>query len=383
MDPAKITGVAEWPVPTTVKQVRSFLGFVNYYRPFVPKFSHVARPLNELTRKGVQFQWGQKEQFTFETLRAKLILEPILRQPQLDQQFEIEVDASGFAIGAVLMQQDQDGKRHPVAYFSATLTEAERNYNIFSLELYAIVRALRHWRAFVAGSPETIIIYTDHANLQYWREPHKVPWWIAREMMELEEYNFRLVHIKGRENGRADALSRWPSYDQGEEDNQGVVVLPDHLFVRTAHTITYKPEEPPQQNEATLKPRINAHDLKKVKGRMVERTTKSSHTRHGRQKEDHPSIPRSTHVWPSRNQSNLLSSVQILLVARNQKGCPRVRQGMCPMSTKQSKYPCHQSTSQSNHARKGSPTLPNNSPGLYHQITHVRRIRFHLDNHRP
>ena len=238
MDPAKIAGVTEWPVPTTVKQVQSFLGFVNYYQPFVPKFSHVARPLNELTRKGAQFQWGQKEQLAFETLRTKLISEPILRQPQLHQQFEIEVDASGFAIGAVLMQRDPEGKRHPVAYFSATLTEVEQNYDIFSLELYAIVRALQHWRAFVARSPETIIIYTDHVNLQYWREPHKVPRRIACEMMESEEYNFKLVHIKGRENGRADALSRWPSYDQGEEDNEGVVVLPDHLFVRTAHTIT-------------------------------------------------------------------------------------------------------------------------------------------------
>ena len=87
------------------------------------------------------------------------------------------------------------------SYFLATLTEAEQNYDIFSLELYAIVWALHHWRAFVAGSPETIIIYTDHANLQYWREPHKVLQQIAQEMMELEEYNFKLVHIKGRENG--------------------------------------------------------------------------------------------------------------------------------------------------------------------------------------
>ena len=143
--------------------------------PFVPKFSHVARPLNELAKKGVQFIWGQKEQWAFETLKAKLVSELILRQPQLAQQFEIEVDTLGFAIGVVLMQKDQEGKRHPVAYFSATLTEAEQNYNIFSLKLYAIVWALHHWRAFVVGSPKTIIIYTDHANLQYWREPHKVP----------------------------------------------------------------------------------------------------------------------------------------------------------------------------------------------------------------
>ena len=85
-------------------------------------------------------------------------------------------------------------------------------------------------------------------------------------MMELEEYNFRLVHIKGRENGQADALSRWPSYDQGEEDNQGVVVLPDHLFIQIAHTTTYEPEDPPLQNKYILKPWINTHDLKKIKG---------------------------------------------------------------------------------------------------------------------
>ena len=161
-----------------------------------------------------------------------------------------------------------------MAYFSATLTEAERNYDIYSLELYAIVRALHHWRAFVAGSPEAIIIHTDHANLQYWKEPHKIPRRIAREVMELEEYNFKLVHIKGRENGRADALSRWPSYDQGEEDNKGVVVLPEHLFVRTAHTITYEPEEPPLQDEAILRPWIQPHDLKKVKGEWWKGTRK-------------------------------------------------------------------------------------------------------------
>ena len=84
--------------------------------------------------------------------------------------------------------------------------------------------------------------------------------------MELEEYNFKLVHIKGRGNGRADVLSRWPSYNQGEEDNEGVVVLPEHLFVRMAHTITYEPEEPPLQNETILRPWINSHNLKKIKG---------------------------------------------------------------------------------------------------------------------
>ena len=98
----------------------------------------------------------------------------MLKQLQLDQQFEVEVDASGYAIGGVLMQRDEKGKRHPVAYFSSTLNEAERNYNIYTLELYAIMRALRHWRPFLAGSPHEIIVHTDHANLQYWKEPQKI-----------------------------------------------------------------------------------------------------------------------------------------------------------------------------------------------------------------
>ena len=112
----------------------------------------------------------------------------MLKQPQLDQQFEVEVDASGYTIGAVLMQKDETGKRHPVAYFSSTLSEAERNYDIYTLEFYAIVRALQHWRPFLAGSPHEVIVHTDHANLQYWKEPQKINRRIAREAVELSEY---------------------------------------------------------------------------------------------------------------------------------------------------------------------------------------------------
>ena len=125
MDPAKIAGIATWPTPTSVKQVRSFLGFCNFYQPFIYQFSHIVRPLNELTRKDTPWMWGERQQEAFETLRKRITSEPVLKQPQLEQQFEVEVDASGYAIGAVLMQRDENGKRHPVAYFSSTLNEAE------------------------------------------------------------------------------------------------------------------------------------------------------------------------------------------------------------------------------------------------------------------
>ena len=174
MDPAKIAGIAMWPTPTSIKQVQSFLGFCNFYWPFIYQFSHIAKPLNELTRKDTLWTWEGRQQEAFETLRKRITSEPVLKQLQLDQQFEVEVDASGYAIGGVLMQRDEKGKRHPVAYFSSTLNEAERNYNIYTLELYAIMRALRHWRPFLAGSPHEIIVHTDHANLQYWKEPQKI-----------------------------------------------------------------------------------------------------------------------------------------------------------------------------------------------------------------
>ena len=266
MDPAKISGITNWPTPTSVKQVRSFLGFCNFYRPFIYQFSHAARPLNELTRKDVPWKWGPEQQQAFEKLRTRVTSEPVLAQPKLDQPFELEVDASGFALGAVLTQRGTDKKKHPIAYFSTTLSEAERNYDIYDLELLAIVKALRHWRQFLAGSPHKITVYTDHANLQYWRQPHKISRRVAREVLELSEFDIELKHVPGHTNGRADALSRRPDYDQGTQDNENVTVLPDPLFIRTGHSLTYIPEDPPQQNEDILRPWVNAHNLKKVNG---------------------------------------------------------------------------------------------------------------------
>ena len=152
MDPIKIQGIANWPTPTSVKQVRSFMGFCNFYRPFIFQFSHIARPLNQLTKKDTPWEWGPKQQQAFETLQKRITSEPVLMQPRLEEPFEIEVDASGYAVRAILIQRDKTGKRHPIAYFSATLTDTECNYDIYELEFYVIVRALRHWRQFVAGS---------------------------------------------------------------------------------------------------------------------------------------------------------------------------------------------------------------------------------------
>jgi hypothetical protein len=111
------------------------------------------------------------------------------------------------------MQRGEDSKRHPITYFSTTLTEAEQNYDIYNLEYLAIVKVCRNWRPFIAGSPHKIIVHTDHTNLQYWRQPHKISRRIAREVLKLSEFDIELRHIPGKSNGRADALSRRPDYD--------------------------------------------------------------------------------------------------------------------------------------------------------------------------
>ena len=227
MDPVKISAIKDWLVPNKVKDVRSFLGFCNFYCAFIKGFASIAKPLNTLTCKDTTWHWTDEHQKAFKDLKTRVSSEPILAHPELDKQFELEVDASGFAVGAVLLQKKEDGKRHPVGYYSSTLNEAERNYDIYDLELLAIVKSLKHWRPLLAGSSHKIKVFSDHMNLKYWRDPQRISRHVTREVLELSEYDIKIHHIKGTSNGRADALSQRPDYDQGENDNKDVIVLPD------------------------------------------------------------------------------------------------------------------------------------------------------------
>ncbi len=190
--------------------------------------------MNELTKKGVQWEWTDKREEAFQTLKRLICEEPVLLMPRLEQPFELEVDMSNYAIRATLNQKDEYQRWHPIAYYSTTLSKTERNYDIYDKELLAVVKSLRHWRTYLAGAPHQIIIHTDHSNLLYWKEPRKISRQIAREFQELQEYNFVLKHVARNKNARADALSRRPDYDMGDEDNDNVVVLPSHVFIKLA-----------------------------------------------------------------------------------------------------------------------------------------------------
>ena len=141
-DPIKVKGFADWPTPTCVKDIRSFLGFGNFYRKFISGFSTLAAPLNALLKKDIVFQWTEETQWSFEALKQKLNSSPVLMMSDLTRPFHIECDASKYTSGAVLTQQDNNGDRHPVAFLSKTFNETERNYEIYDRELLAIIQAL-------------------------------------------------------------------------------------------------------------------------------------------------------------------------------------------------------------------------------------------------
>jgi hypothetical protein len=142
MDPIKIAGVADWLTPSNKKEVQSFVGFVNFYRRFIPGFSHHARALFDLTMKDVRFIWGLHQEDSFMKLKKLVTLAPVLVLPNDDLPFRLEADGSGIATGAVLSQQQvDDNVWHVIAFLSKALNPVERNYEIHNTEMLAIIRS--------------------------------------------------------------------------------------------------------------------------------------------------------------------------------------------------------------------------------------------------
>ncbi|VDB98957.1 unnamed protein product, partial [Peniophora sp. CBMAI 1063] len=154
--------------------VKSFIGFANFYRRFIADFSSIARPLFDLTKKTVPWDWGPEQEEAFNCMKQAFTSSPVLLMPRADQPFWVECDASDFAIGAVLSQVGDDGDWHPVAYLSHALSPPKRNYDTHDKELLTIIRALENWRHYLEGSPHQVEIYTDHKNLEHFTKMQKL-----------------------------------------------------------------------------------------------------------------------------------------------------------------------------------------------------------------
>ena len=133
------------PRPHTVTVVRSFIGFCNFYRKFIPNFSAIAQPLHNLTKKGVVFHWGKEQDNAFIKLKETFLSTPVIKMPDTTKPFFVMTDASLTASGGILMQKDSNGDLHPCAHHSATFSPTEQNYDIYDRELLTVIQALKEW----------------------------------------------------------------------------------------------------------------------------------------------------------------------------------------------------------------------------------------------
>ncbi|GJU40368.1 putative reverse transcriptase domain-containing protein [Tanacetum coccineum] len=201
MDPAKIESIKYWVSPKTPTEIRQLFGLAGYYRRFIEGFSKIAKPMTKLTQKKVAFEWGDKQEAAFQTLKHKLCSAPILALPQGAENFIVYCDASHKGLGAVLMQNEK-----VIAYASRQLKIHEKNYTTHDLELGAVVFALKIWRHYLYGTKCTV--FTDHKSLQHILDQKELNMRQRRWLELLSDYDCEIRYHPGKANVVADALSR-------------------------------------------------------------------------------------------------------------------------------------------------------------------------------
>ncbi len=230
MDQGKVTAVAEWPTPQTIKELQRFLGFANFYRRFIKGFSLLTASLTTLLRgKPKSLSWSSNAHEAFDSLKTAFSPAPILRHPDPHVPFVVEVDASTTGARAVLSQLFGEPPRlQPCAYYSKKLTSAEQNFDIGNRELLAITLALEEWRHWLEGANHPFTVITDHKNLKYLRQAKRLNPRQARWALFFTRFDFTIKYQPGNRNCKADALSRVHSPNSPTEPEP---ILPPALIV--------------------------------------------------------------------------------------------------------------------------------------------------------
>lgn len=206
-NPDKVKAILEWPKPKTTQELRRFLGMCAFYHKFLRSLSSIAAPLYRLTGKMEMKEWDEKADKAFDKLKTRLAELPMLRYPDSNIPYEMHTDASDSGLGAVLVQEGR-----PVSFASRSLTTAEANYTATEKECLAVVWALRYFRPYIHGA--SLTIFTDHMALKAIVSSSNPKGRIARWIMELDAYEFTVIHRRGMDNLDADALSRVYSNNQ-------------------------------------------------------------------------------------------------------------------------------------------------------------------------
>ena len=206
-DPQKIKAIKEFPTPTTITGIKSFVSLCSYYRKFVENFAKIAKPLTLLTKKDIAFDWGEHQEKAFQILKDKLTNPPVLAHFDPELPTEVRSDASLVGIGAILVQKHPGGWR-PVAYVSRQLNIHEQNYTVSEKECLAIMFALEKFKQYLEGLYFKIV--TNHCSLCFLKSKMKLPPRLMRWAMQLQEYHFDIEYKSGKHHLDVDCLSRYP-----------------------------------------------------------------------------------------------------------------------------------------------------------------------------
>ena len=214
-NPAKVRDLLKYSPPLNRKQTQALLGKASYYKRFMKDFATIVSPLNEFLID-TKSKWSTTMTTTVEYLQKRLTSEPILILPRINEPFQLETDASAYGVGGVLAQKREENWL-PVAYFSRRLNKCERNYSTTEKELYAIVLSIEYFRQFLYGIE--FQVWTDHKPLKYMLTTKELASRLLRWLNRLSMYNYTVEYRKGIKNGNADGLSRLPTEEDENENN--------------------------------------------------------------------------------------------------------------------------------------------------------------------
>jgi len=278
-----INKIVNMPLPKTLREIRSFVCLAGYYRRFIKNFAKIARPLTNLQRKEEfmklkkigQKEWEMPEaaKEAIKRLKEELVNEPVLTLPDFDKPFEIQTDASKYAIGGVLYQRDEEGKEHPIWYGSRVLTPTEQKYSTTEREMLAVYTWIRYWKAYLWGRPFTV--YTDHSPLTGIKTNKDITGRLTNMILKLQEYDFEMIYLPGRKNVVADALSRTPiakktmkEIEEAIERKEEGAIRMDNMEWRHAVIAAIQTKEIKEETEKRMKEGI-VRERQRKKARAI------------------------------------------------------------------------------------------------------------------
>lgn len=253
VDPKKTDTVRRWPQPTTIKELRGFLGLANYFRRFIQGYSSIVAPLTNLTRKDANIsEWNAACDVAFQTVKTALVQAPVLAHPDFSKTFDVICDASNVGVGAVLIQE-----KRPIAFLSRKFTPAEYNYSTTEQELLGVVEALKQWRCYLEGLP--FVVHTDHNPNTYMQTKPTLSRREARWSELFQHFNFTWQHKPGKHN-IADPLSRPPNVANAMNFTPGTTANMLIALLCNAYELRTQPQPPQRFNPSTS---VSTHKRKR------------------------------------------------------------------------------------------------------------------------